>query len=344
MKTALIKSQQGDYNVHIGKGILSKIKDYIKNPSSKCLIVSEENVAPLYLNKVKESLCDGGITADSLVFVPGEKIKSEEFLFKIYDKCLELNFNRGDTLIALGGGVIGDLVGFAAGTFMRGINFINIPTTLLSMVDSSVGGKVAINHPKGKNLIGMFYQPKVVIADIDCLSTLDDRQFACGMAEIIKYACINDKELFEMLKTKPNPEELVYRCVMIKEDYVQQDTFDKGVRMLLNFGHTIGHVIENHFGYGNYLHGEAVAIGMVMESAMFERLGIAKDGTSKKIEEMVKLYNLPYKVEEIKSLLTIMKHDKKSESKGINFAAVSDIGQSEIKFMSYEELEEMKLW
>lgn len=333
METVRIESAQSSYDVLIGKNIFHKVKDYAKN---KCLIVTDDNVAPLYLDKLKEELRD--FECYSIILPNGETTKDKEYLFMIYDECVNRNFNRNDTIIALGGGVIGDLTGFAAGTYMRGVRYIAMPTTLLSMVDSSCGGKVAINHEKGKNLIGMFYQPSVVIASTDTLNTLDGRQFGCGMGEVIKYGCIKDIELFEMLKQDFDLETVIARCVKIKNEFVMEDTFDKGVRMILNFGHTFGHCIENACGYGNILHGEAVAIGMIYETMFSEYLGITQKGTYEKICEVVKKNNLPYTMPKIDNIIDIMKHDKKSFEKGVDFAFISEIGKYVSKRISFEDI------
>lgn len=334
MRTVEIQTMQNSYPIYIGENILKKAKDHI---SGKAIIVTDENVNELHIEKLKKAIGDHKV----IVLPAGEQTKSEKQLFHLYDEFAKFGINRKDTIIGFGGGVIGDLTGYAAGSFMRGVNYIAVPTTLLSMVDSSVGGKVAINHPAGKNLIGMFYQPSAVVADTSLLSTLDDRQIACGMAEIIKYGAIADEQLFEKLNQKIDINELVERCVLIKQDFVKNDTFDKGIRMMLNFGHTIGHCVENGCGYGKILHGEAVAIGMVKESEIGEKLGITEIGTAKKIQTLCEKHNLSTKLPPIDNIAEIIAHDKKNENENIQLALIEKIGKDKLTLMSIEKLKEL---
>lgn len=334
MRTAEIQTMQNTYPIYIGENILAKAIDHI---TGKVIIVTDENVAGLHIEKLKKAIGDHKV----IVLPPGEQTKSEKQLFHLYDEFAAFGINRKDTIIGFGGGVIGDLTGYAAGSFMRGVNYIAVPTTLLSIVDSSVGGKVAINHPAGKNLIGMFYQPSAVVADTSLLSTLDERQIACGMAEIIKYGAIADEQLFEELNNSIDINELVEKCVLIKQDFVKNDTFDRGIRMMLNFGHTIGHCVENGCGYGKVLHGEAVAIGMVKESEIGERMGITKAGTSQKIKQLCEKHNLSTDLPEIENIFEIITHDKKNENENIQLALIERIGKDKLTLLSIEELKEL---
>ena len=256
----------------------------------------------------------------------------------IYNEFLNFNLTRSDLIIALGGGVIGDLAGFAASTYLRGIDFIQIPTSLLAQVDSSVGGKVAVDLERGKNLVGSFYHPKCVLIDPQVLSTLNDKFFADGMGEVIKYGCIKDSNFFEFLyKMKDNEqlmsnmEEVIYKCCDIKRQVVERDEKDKGERMLLNFGHTLGHSIEQYYNYEKYTHGEAVAIGMYMITKISEEKGLTKKETAEKIKDILIKYNLPYEVNvNLKELLEAINLDKKKMGNDLNIIVLKEIGNSEI--------------
>lgn len=333
-KILTIHTNTGDYPVIIGRNNFERVGEYTKG---KCMIVTDSNVAPLYLDSLTASL---GTRETYFVVVPaGEQSKCKERLFEIIDELAEKEFNRSDTVIALGGGVVGDLTGLAAGLYMRGLRLVMVPTTLLSMVDSSCGGKVAINHESGKNMVGMFYQPTAVIANLDTLSTLDKKQVACGSAEMIKYGCIYDRELFSILQNTANLllPSTIYRCVAAKDYYVTRDTLDKGLRMTLNFGHTFGHCVEKA---GGILHGQAVAIGMYRETLMSERLGITKEGTAEEIKKLLIKYDLPFEPQENLDWRKYLLHDKKSGEKGITFALIKDIGESVLETISYEKLSE----
>ncbi|MFN2362663.1 MAG: 3-dehydroquinate synthase, partial [Halarsenatibacteraceae bacterium] len=272
-----VNLDKDSYEIIIDKDILDKsgqIIDSSLNIGSKVLIISDQNVYPLYGKRLKNSLQDKNYQVQSYLIEPGEKSKNNHELNRIYDLLLESRFDRNSTIIALGGGVVGDLAGMAAATFMRGINFIQIPTSLLAQVDSSVGGKVAINHPKAKNIIGAFYQPEIVIIDIELLNTLESRDYNTGLAEVIKYGFGFNQDLFTYIENniseikEINPEvlnKLIYNCCQLKSDIVNQDEKEKGVRAKLNLGHTIGHAVEALTGYQEYTHGEAIAIGMVYE-------------------------------------------------------------------------------
>ena len=264
------------YPIVIGNGLLGggfDLVEYVKGDD--CLVVSNETVAPLYLDKLKGNL--GGKNIAALELPDGEQFKTTDSLHQVLDKLAESGANRDTTVIALGGGVVGDIAGFAAASYMRGVGFVQVPTTLLAQVDSSVGGKTGINHAQGKNLIGAFYQPGVVLIDTDTLQTLPDRELKAGLAEVIKHGAIADSEFFAWLENNiealldGQPDALAHaiqRSCEIKAAVVAEDEREAGRRAILNFGHTFGHAIENSLGYGELLHGEAVAIGMVMAAEL----------------------------------------------------------------------------
>jgi len=281
MKNLHVELGERSYPIYVGSGLLdnpSLIAPHVKG--DECLIVSNETVAPLYLDRLRSSLNVAKV--DSLVLPDGEKFKNLDTLKTIYDELLARRHSRGTTLIALGGGVVGDMTGFAAATYQRGVNFIQVPTTLLSQVDSSVGGKTGVNHPLGKNMIGAFYQPVAVIADIDSLRTLPDREFRSGIAEVIKYGLICDASFYHWLRDNASRinardeeilAEIVYRCCKAKAEVVARDERESNIRAILNLGHTFGHAIEAVENYQGLLHGEAVAVGMLMAADLSWRLG-----------------------------------------------------------------------
>ena len=281
MQTLHIQLEKRSYPIYIGEGLLSQIKLIEPHLKQKHVaVVTNTTVAPLYLDPLLNLLKQKNIRAFPIILPDGEAYKNQETLNLIYDTLLKEKCERNVTLIALGGGVIGDMTGYAAATYLRGVPFIQIPTTLLSQVDSSVGGKTGINHPMGKNMIDAFYQPQCVIADIDTLKTLPQREFSAGMAEVIKYGLIRDEAFFDWLEKnieglmKLNPSlliEAILRSCQNKADVVEMDEHESGVRATLNLGHTFGHAIENAMGYGVWLHGEAVATGMVMAAYLSDR-------------------------------------------------------------------------
>lgn len=289
------------YPIYIGSGLLAQAELLTRHIRSKqVVIVSNETIAPLYLAKLQAVLADYQLA--SVILPDGEQYKTLQYLEKIFDELLARKFSRNATLIALGGGVIGDMGGFAAACYQRGIAFIQIPTTLLAQVDSSVGGKTGVNHPLGKNMIGAFYQPQCVIADADVLDTLDDRQLSAGLAEVIKYGLIRDLPFLEWLEANmPNliardKAALAYaieRSCANKAEVVGEDEFESGVRATLNLGHTFGHAIETGSGYGHYLHGEAVAIGTCFAADLSRRLGWLNDADVARIQAIFKAANLP---------------------------------------------------
>ena len=293
---------------------------------SKIVIVTDENVDPLYGTGAIAALSN--FRVKKIVLPAGEQTKSLTWLEYLYNEFIEFGLTRKDVIIALGGGVIGDLTGFAAATFLRGVPFIQIPTSLLAQVDSSIGGKVAIDLPHGKNLVGAFYQPQLVLINTNFLKTLPPRVFSDGMAEVIKYGAINDREFSATLSSGDfDVSDVVQRCCAIKASVVEQDEFDTGKRIILNFGHTIGHAIEQYYNYERYMHGEAVAIGMYQITLASEILDLTEKGTADAIKTALMTFNLPYELDipQDKLLEGILK-DKKTEASHINLVLLDNIG------------------
>lgn len=304
------------------------------------LIVSNETVAPIYLAPLQRQLTSN-FTVATCILADGEQFKTQDSINQIYDALMDNHFNRDVTLIALGGGVVGDMTGFAAASFMRGVDFIQIPTTLLSQVDSSVGGKTGINHPKGKNMIGAFWQPKMVLADMATLKTLPPRELSAGLAEVIKYALIMDDSFLDWLEDNLPAMmaldlgvlgEAVKRCCQYKADIVASDEREAGLRAILNFGHTFGHVIETHEGYGTWLHGEAVAAGMVQAAKLSQKLGWLSTDDVARLERVLRLANLPIIPPPIAvdRALDLMGHDKKVKHGQIRLILLKSLGQAVI--------------
>ena len=342
MQTLHIQLENRSYPIYIGEGLLSQIKLIEPHLKQKHVaIVTNTTVVPLYLDPLLTLLKQHGIKAFPIILPDGESYKNQETLNLIYDALLKEKCERTTTLIALGGGVIGDMTGYAAATYLRGIPFIQIPTTLLSQVDSSVGGKTGINHPLGKNMIGAFYQPQCVIADIETLKTLPQREFSAGMAEVIKYGLIRDEPFFDWIEKniegliKLNPSlliEAIQRSCQNKADVVEMDEYESGVRATLNLGHTFGHAIENAVGYGVWLHGEAVASGMVMAAYLSKLMGWLKDSEFNRIVKLLKEAKLPIdppKISEDK-YMELMSMDKKVIDGKIRLVLQKGIGDSVI--------------
>lgn len=324
----IVEVDLGDrsYPIYIGSGLLDQPEILQRHVHGKrVLIVTNETVAPLYLDKVTEALTIGNpnVSVESVVLPDGEKYKDMDTLMKVFDKAIESRLDRRCTFVALGGGVIGDMCGYAAASFLRGVNFIQIPTTVMAQVDSSVGGKTGINHRLGKNLIGAFYQPQCVVVDTNTLNTLPDRELASGFAEVIKYGLIRDAEFFEWQeKNMPSlmardPAALAYaikRSCENKAEVVSLDEKESGLRATLNLGHTFGHAIETGFGYGQWLHGEAVAVGTVMAVDMSYRLGWIDDTIVSRVLAILKQAKLPTAPPEsmtVEMFKSIMAVDKK---------------------------------
>lgn len=302
MERITVNLGERSYPISIGAGLFNNPALLCLSEKQKVLVISNVTVAPLYADKIVSMLDSLHCESSVLALPDGEQYKSLETFNTVMTYLLEHNYSRDVVVIALGGGVIGDLVGFAASCYQRGVDFIQIPTTLLSQVDSSVGGKTAVNHPMGKNMIGAFYQPQSVLIDTECLKTLPQRELAAGMAEVIKYGIIYDGEFFAWLEDNMDAlyaldeQALAYaiaRCCSIKAEVVAKDEKESGIRALLNLGHTFGHAIEAHQGYGNWLHGEAVGAGMAMAAALSQQLGRISSADLTRIQAVIESAGLP---------------------------------------------------
>ena len=328
---------ENSYPIYIENNILSQAASYLTDIFSgkRIIIISDDNVYPLYGEQLTENL-SVSYECHHLVLPHGEATKNFQSLPKIYSAMLKAKISRSDLVIALGGGVIGDLAGFAAASFLRGVKFVQIPTSLLAQVDSSVGGKVGVDLPEGKNLVGAFKQPSMVLIDPTVLNTLPDRYINDGMGEVIKYGCIKDADLFETLAAHSSFEDLksvlpsiIERCVDIKRIVVEHDQFDTGERMLLNFGHTLAHTIEQYWHYDKESHGEAVAIGMYQLSLIAEEKGLTASGTADKILAVLKAYGLPYESQlPLGDLTEAISLDKKNLDNHLNLVLLKEIGNS----------------
>lgn len=351
MKKIHVALGEHAYDIEIARGLLDSIgqKTAALLPKARmAAIVSDTNVAPLYSERLVRSLEAAGLKTVLLTIEAGEQSKNMKVLSEVLEQLAESGMTRSDVLLTLGGGVVGDLGGVAAASFMRGIAFIQIPTSLLAQIDSSVGGKVAVDLKAGKNLAGAFYQPKAVFIDTELLATLPVRFLHDGLAEAIKYGCIKDAALFEKIAAYADDAELladidsvVAACCNIKARIVEQDEFDTGLRMLLNFGHTLGHAVEQHFGYSHFTHGEGVAIGMYQLTQRTEVLGLTKAGTAARIKEVLEKYALPIAVGVPKeSLLSTMAKDKKKQGSSITLIILESLGEGVLKKISWQEMPE----
>ncbi len=333
------------YDVVIGGGLAKKLGEYANSEGlgKKAVVVSDSNVAPLYANGAMQALENAGYEVYLYVFKSGEQSKCGKTYFDIMNFLAEKRISRTDTLYALGGGVTGDLTGFCAATYMRGVNYVQLPTSLLAAVDSSVGGKTAIDLDGGKNLCGAFYQPRFVLCDTKMISTLPEKYFSDGCAEIIKYAFIKDKELCNTIKSgiKNNIEDVIARCVRIKADIVKNDEHEHGERRLLNFGHTVGHAAEtlSHFEMG---HGEGVAVGMYTVTNALEKMKAAKSGITSELLELLKMYSLPHKAPfSAEEIFQKTAADKKCENDGIYLVTVGEIGHGRYEKIPMSRLKEI---
>ncbi|MBQ5398693.1 MAG: 3-dehydroquinate synthase [Ruminococcus sp.] len=326
-----------EYDILIERGLIKDVGAYVRavTSASKITVITDTNVEKLYAEGVTSSLRNAGFDTSLFVFEAGEKSKNLGTISKMYDHMADFHMSRKDVVVALGGGVTGDMAGFAAATYMRGIDFVQIPTSLLAQVDSSVGGKTGVDIPQGKNLVGAFHQPILVLIDPDTLSTLPDRFVNDGMAEVIKYGCIKDRELFETLEDKNALcviEDVIERCVSIKRDVVNRDEKEKGERMLLNFGHTLGHSLEKIYNFEGLSHGEAVAIGMVMITAASEKEGFTQPDTAERIKRLCEKYNLPTSDSaDIGQIAAECASDKKTSAGSVSFVLLSEIGNSFVR-------------
>lgn len=342
MQTLTVELADRSYPIHIGRNLLADASLLLPHLKRKHVaVVTNTTVAPLYLDKLTKTLEAEGVKVIPIILPDGEAYKNSETLNKIYDVLLQNRCERSTTLIALGGGVIGDLTGYAAATYLRGVPFIQIPTTLLSQVDSSVGGKTGINHPLGKNMIGAFYQPQVVLADIDTLKTLPPREFSAGMAEVIKYGLIRDAAFFDwleknidalMAQEESSLSEAIYRSCQNKAEVVARDEHESGERALLNLGHTFGHAIENAMGYGVWLHGEAVAAGTMLAADLSRRTGWMTEAEVARIHAILSRAQLPLDAPKlgVEKYLELMQMDKKVADGKIRLVLQQGIGKSVI--------------
>jgi 3-dehydroquinate synthase len=339
MKTLTVNLNERSYPIHIGQNLLGQAE--LLTPhihGQQVLVVSNETVAPLYLEQTLKSLTD--FQCESVILPDGEKYKTLDTVNLIFDALLKNRFDRQCTLVALGGGVVGDITGFAAACYQRGVNFIQIPTTLLAQVDSSVGGKTGVNHPLGKNMIGAFHQPQCVLIDIKTLDTLDDKQLSAGVSEVIKYGLIRDEEFFGWLEKnidkimKRDASALTYaieRSCQTKADIVAADEKESGQRALLNLGHTFGHAIEAGMGYGSWLHGEAVGTGMLMAADLSHRQKKFSQTELERTQALLEAARLPIKTPaeiDTKRFLELMAVDKKVQAGVIRLVLLNHIGSS----------------
>ena len=344
MRKITVSGNDG-YEILIDKGILGHCGGHIRKATSasRVLIISDTNVAPLYLDKVKTSLEENGFKVFSHIFPAGETSKTMDTVSGMIEALAKSELSRNDLVVALGGGVAGDMAGFASAIYLRGINFVQIPTTLLSQVDSSVGGKTGCDLSFGKNLVGAFHNPKLVLIDPDTIETLPERYKKDGIGEVIKYAFIKSEKLFDLLSSADNfddiLEEVIYLCVDIKREVVENDFTEKGERMLLNFGHTLAHAIEKAQNYEGLAHGEAVGIGMLKITRASEKSGLTEKGTADKLEALLKKFSLPTvspcKTEE---LISIMLYDKKRRGDRLNLVLTSNVGKAFVKPVAINEL------
>jgi len=343
MQTVRVALADRSYPIHIGRGLLARA-DLVAGaiPQRRAAIVTNDTVAPLWLERLAGPLEAAGVACVRIVVPDGERHKDWATLDRVIGELLARRCDRRTAIVALGGGVVGDLAGFAAATYQRGVPFVQVPTTLLAQVDSSVGGKTAINHPLGKNMVGAFHQPQLVLADTDTLATLPERELRAGLAEAIKHGAIRDAALFAWLEA--NVERLVARdadalahavkrSVEIKADVVGRDERETGERAVLNFGHTFGHAIETGLGYGTWLHGEAVAAGMVMAAALSVRLGLLDPQSAARLRRLVERAGLPAAGPQLTAdrYLELMSVDKKADAGQLRFVLLERLGAAVVR-------------
>jgi 3-dehydroquinate synthase len=343
MNTLQLDLGERSYPIHIGSQLLDQAGLYKKHiKGTFTAVVTNETVAPLYADRVVKTLEGIGQKVKLIVLPDGEAFKTWEVLQKIFDGLLENSADRKTTLVALGGGVIGDMTGFAAACYMRGIRFIQVPTTLLSQVDSSVGGKTGINHPLGKNMVGAFHQPQAVIADLDTLKTLPPEELAAGLAEVIKHGAIADYEFLSWIEKSQDAlnncdpvamEFAVRRSCEIKSQVVAQDEKEGGIRAILNFGHTFGHAIEAGMGYGAWLHGQAVGCGMVMAADLSVRVGLLSNADASRLKKIIQALHLPTQPPKlgVDRFMELMSVDKKAEGGEVRYILLNGLGQAKIQ-------------
>jgi len=349
MKTLTVALPGREYDILIGCGLLEQAGEQLCRVlprAERVFVVTDSHVAELYLDALTKSLTQAGLGVSSAVIPAGEGSKCAARLAELWESMMQAGLTRTDAVVALGGGVVGDLAGFAAATVLRGVDFVQIPTTLLAQVDSSVGGKVAIDLKAGKNLAGAFWQPRLVLMDPNVLDTLDDKTFADGMAEVIKYGCIMDEAFFAFLEEHASRkavmeeiEQVLYTCCNLKRQVVQEDERDTGRRMILNFGHTLGHAYELAGQYTLWTHGQAVAAGMVRAAELGERLGKTPSGTAERIAALLGAFGLPVQIEcDGQSYAAAIGLDKKGAGEKISLILLSAMGQAEICKMPKKEV------
>lgn len=339
MQTITVQLGSRSYPVYMDNGLLDQLGGFFTRTLGQCAaaVITDDNVAPLYLRRATDSLEGAGVRTCSVVLPHGEKTKSLSQLARLYDFLCDNHITRADAVIALGGGVIGDLAGLAAATYLRGVRFVQVPTTLLAQVDSSVGGKVAVDLPQGKNLVGAFWQPSLVLCDPQTLNTLTDSYWRDGLGEVVKYGCICDEALFALLEAcapggrralMARMEEILRHCVAAKAEVVRQDECDTGLRMTLNFGHTIGHAVETCQQYSGLRHGEAVAVGMSVITRMTEARGLTEPGTSARLDALLNGLGMTHALPDIPEaeLLAAMGMDKKALGKALRVIVLDRIG------------------
>ena len=339
MPTITVPLGERAYPVHIERGLISRLGPMLRDALGACavMIVTDDNVAPLYLEQVESSLREAGFRTGSVVLPHGEQTKCLDSLSRLYNDLCAMTVTRKDAVLALGGGVIGDLAGLAAATYLRGVRFVQVPTTLLAQVDSSVGGKVAVDLPQGKNLVGAFYQPEAVFCDPETLNTLTDEYWRDGLGEVVKYGCIGDETLFALLERcapggraalMAEIDTILTRCVQAMADVVARDERDTGLRMTLNFGHTVAHAVETCQRYEGMRHGEAVALGMRVITRLTEERGMTVPGTADRLDALLRHLGMPMTLPDIPEdrLLAAMGHDKKSAGKTLRIVALERIG------------------
>ncbi len=335
MKTLTVHTGRS-YEILIGPGLLEQAGERIRplTKAQRAVIVSDSHVFPLYGEALRRSLQAAGLTVSEFVFPAGEEQKKLSTIEEMYAAFWSAGLTRTDIAVALGGGVTGDMTGFAAATYLRGIDFIQIPTSLLAQVDSSVGGKTGVDLPGGKNLVGAFWQPRLVLIDTDTLRTLPEHFIHDGMGEIIKYGCIRSLPLFETLEQEDpmdRIEEIIEQCVTIKRDIVERDERDTGERAVLNFGHTFGHALEKLSGFKDLTHGEAVGLGSLLLTEIAEKKGITKPGTAARIRALLLKNQMPTQTDfSLPDILQAAKGDKKSSGKMLHYVFIPEIGRTEI--------------
>ncbi len=338
-RTIVVNTPNENYDIHVGQGVLRSFGQHLAQllPGRKAFLVSQPELLNLHGQAVADALREAGFTTETYVIPDGETSKTLETAAALYTHLAESGADRRSVLCAFGGGVVGDLSGFAAATYMRGIPFVQIPTTLLAMVDSSIGGKTGVNHALGKNLIGSFYPPRAVCTDIHLLSSLPEREYLCGLSEIVKAGAIADTALFTLIETEVEAirrrdeqvlTEMIERAIAVKVRVVQEDPTERGVRAILNFGHTIGHALETVTDYERYSHGEAVAIGMALVAKLSETLGYCPPEARNRLYSTLEALGLPvtYANIDTQHLIDVMAHDKKAIDGVVKFVLLQDIG------------------